>query len=97
MHEVTEPGDTVNKSKRPFCGGKGHGGEGGEHVKIRSKGCEINREINGGEMGLSAKRKEWKRRGTDMSTLKKQEAKKREALIEREVRRFLFTVVLTLT
>lgn len=87
----------MNKSRRLFCGGKGHGEEGGQHVKIRSKGCEINREIDGGEMGLSAKRKEWTHRGTDISTLKKQKAKKREALIEREMRHFLFTVILTLT
>lgn len=69
----------MNKSKKPFLAERAMERKGGEHVRIRYKGCEMNREIRGGEMGLAAKRKEWKRRGTDISALKRQEAKKREA------------------
>lgn len=45
-------------------------------MKIRDKGCEINREISDREKGLSDKRKGWKCRGRDSSSLKKTEARK---------------------
>lgn len=59
--------------------GEGRGEEGSEHVRIRHKGYESNRGTSDREMdGLSAKRKDCKCRGTDTSTLKKQEARKRQ-------------------
>lgn len=45
--------------------------KGDEQVEIRSKGCGINKKINGGEWGLSARRKEWEHGSTDNPTLEK--------------------------
>ena len=65
---------------------------GGEKVAIRSKGCGINREINGGEWGLEEGMGRWEYRYLQSG----KEAKRREALAGREVRHLLSTVILTL-
>lgn len=69
--------------------------KGGEQVEIRSTGCGINREINGGEWGLLARRKEWEHGSTDISTLEKRPRGGKQ-LVGREVRHLLSTVILTL-
>lgn len=66
--------------------------KGGEQVAIRSKGCGINREINGGEWGLEEGMGRWEYRYLHSG----KEAKRREALAGREVRHLLSTVILTL-
>ena len=66
--------------------------KGGEQVAIRSKGCGINREINGGEWGLEEGMGRWEYRYLQSG----KEAKRRDALAGREVRHLLSTVILTL-
>ena len=66
--------------------------KGGEQVEIRTKGCGINREINGGEWGLEEGMGRWEHRYLHSG----KEVKRTEALAGREVRHLLSTVILTL-